>query len=94
MNIQLNPTIEMDVDNMTTIRKARRICSELLEALAVSTITDEAYIACADNGEVLATEKELYAMFSTLNTMDRIFDEAPSTYDGSGHKVLAVEFIG
>lgn len=94
MNIQLNPTIEMDVDNMTTIRKAMRICSDLLGAFAMSTITDEAFVVCADNGEVLATEKELYAMYSTLNTIDRIFNEAPSTYDGSGHKVLAVEFIG
>lgn len=94
MKVEFNPIIDMDVDNMVTIRKAKRLCSELIEALAVHTITDEAHIACADNGEVLVTEKDLYIMFDVLDTMDRIFDEAPSTYDGSGHKVLAVEFIG
>lgn len=92
MKVKLNPIIDMDANDMITIRKARRICGELLEAMAVATITDEAHIACADNGEVLATEKELYTVFGVLDTMDRIFSEAPSAYDGSGHKELAVEF--
>ena len=39
------------------------------------TMTDEAYIACADNGEVIVTEKELYSMVDVLITLDRIFDE-------------------
>ena len=94
MNVKFNPIIDMDVNNMITVREAKRICSELLEAIAIATITDDAYIACADNGEVLVTKKELRIMFSVLNTMDRIFDEAPSAYDGSGHKELAVKFIG
>ena len=94
MKVEFNPIIDIDVSDVATIRKVKRICSELIEILAVHTITDDAHIACADNGEVFVTEKELYAMFDVLDTMDRIFDEAPSTYDGSGHKVLAVEFIG
>lgn len=94
MKVKFNPIIDIDTNDAVTIRKMRRLCGELIEALAVHTVTDDAHIACADNGEVLVTEKELYAMFDVLDTMDRIFDEAPSTYDGSGHKVLAVEFIG
>ena len=94
MKVEFNPIIDIDVSDVATIRKVKRICSELIEILAVHTITDDAHIACADNGEVFVTEKELYAMFDVLDTMDRIFDEAPSTYDGSGHKVLAVEFVG
>lgn len=94
MKVEFNPIIDIDVSDVITIRKARRICGELIEMLAVHTITDDAHIACADNGEVFVTEKELYAMFDVLDTMDRIFDEAPSTYDGSSHKMLAVKFIG
>lgn len=94
MKVKFNPIIDVDVSDVATIRKAKRLCGDLIEMLAVHTITDDAHIACADNGEVFITEKELYAMFDVLDTMDRIFDEAPSTYDGSGHKVLAVEFVG
>lgn len=94
MKVKFNPIIDVDVSDVATIRKAKRLCGEFIEMLAMHTITDDAHIACADNGEVFVTEKELYAMFDVLDTMDRIFDEAPSTYDGSGHKVLAVEFIG
>jgi len=94
MKITFNPIIDMDVDNMKTLRKAQRICDELIEVLAMNTITDDAHIACADNGEVLVTELELFTMFNALKTMNRIFDEAPLICDGSVHKVLAVEFIG
>ena len=94
MTVKCNPIIDMGVDNMTTIRKAKRLCDELIEVLAMHTITNNACIACADNGEVLVTEEELFTMFNALKTMDRIFTEAPSAYDGSGHKELAVKFIG
>lgn len=95
MNVKFNPIIDMDIDDMIAIRETRRICKELFETIAATTaITDNAHIACADNGEVLVTEKELCAVFDVLNTMDRIFTEAPSAYDGSSHKELAIKFIG
>ena len=95
MNVKLNPIIDMDIDDMIAIRETKRICKELFETIAATTaITDNAHIVCADNGEVLVTEKELCAMFGILDTIDRIFNEAPSAYDGSGHKELAVKFIG
>lgn len=89
-----NPIIDMDIDDMTAIRKTKRICNELIEVLAMHTETDYAYIACADSGEVLVTEKELFTMFDVLKNMDKIFTETPSACDGSGHKELAVKFLG
>lgn len=94
MKVTFNPIIDMDMNDMITIREAKRICDELIEILAMHTETDYAHIACADSGEVLVTEKELFTMFDALKNMDRIFTEAPSAYDGSGHKELAVTFIG
>ena len=95
MNVKLNPIIDMDINDMIAIRETKRICKELFETIATTTaITDNAHIACADNGEVLVTEKELCDVFNVLDTMDRIFNEAPSAYDGSGHKEFAVNFIG
>lgn len=94
MNIKVNPIIDMDIEDVATIRKAKRICDELIEVLAMHTETDYAYIACADNGETLVTEKELFTMFDALKNMDKIFTEAPSACDGSGHKELAVKFLG
>ena len=47
-----------------------------------------------DNGEIIATEKELYSMESVLVTLDRIFDEAPYKNGDitCGYKELAVYF--
>lgn len=94
MIIKTNPIIDVNMEDRIAISKTIRICNELIESLAYMTITDEAHIMCADNGEVLVTEKELYSIVDVLDTMGRIFNEAPSAIDGSGHKELAVEFIG
>ena len=93
MKVKTNPIIDIEHEDMVSIRKTIRLCDELLGAVSCMTISDEAAIICADNGEVLVTEKELYTVMDVLTTMDRIFNEAPSAYDGSGHKELAVEFI-
>lgn len=93
MRVKTNPIIDIEHEDRVSIRKTMRLCNELMGALACMTISDEAAIICADSGEVLVTEKELYHMVDVLETMDRIFNEAPSTYDGSGHKELAVDFI-
>jgi hypothetical protein len=94
MRVKTNPIIDMDVNDMVTIKKAIRIFDELIEACAVMTVSDEAEIICADNGEVLVTERELYNVVSVLATFDGIFEEAPYLYgdESCGHKVLAVEF--
>lgn len=94
MKVKFNPIIDMDVNDMATIREAKRICDELIGMLAMHTETGYAHIACADNGEVFVTEKELFTMFDALKNMDRILTEVPSACDGSGHKELAVEFVG
>ena len=93
MKVKVDPIIDVDITDRASIRHTIRLCNELIETLAYMTITDDAHIACADNGEVFVTEKELYTIVNTLNTMDKILNEAPSTYDGSGHKELAVNFI-
>ena len=53
------------------------MCEELIHMLAMYTITDDACIACADNGEVFVTEKELYEVLNVIGRMVRITDEAP-----------------
>ena len=94
MKVNVNPMLEMEVNDAVAIRKVIRMCNELISACAYMTMTDEAYIACADNGEVIATEKELYSMESVLVTLDRIFDEAPYKNGDitCGYKELAVYF--
>jgi hypothetical protein len=92
MRIETNPIINIDTEERYAIAKTIRICDELIDALARMTISDEAFISCADNGEVLITEKELYTMYHVLTNMDRIFNDAPSAIDGSGYKELAINF--
>lgn len=94
MIIKTNPIIDADVEDRIAISKTIRICKELMSMVTLYTVSDNGWITCADNGEILVTEEELYSIIKILNTMDRIFDEAPSAIDGSGHKELAVEFIG
>jgi hypothetical protein len=94
MKVNVNPMLEIEVNDAVAIRKVIRMCHELMGACASMTMTDDAYIACADNGEIIATEKELYSMTSVLVTLDRIFDEAPYKNGDTtcGYKELAVYF--
>ena len=94
MKVNVNPMLEIEVNDAVAIRKVIRMCNELIGACASMTMTDEAYIACADNGEIIATEKELYSMENVLVTLDRIFDEAPYKNGDitCGYKELAVYF--
>ena len=94
MKVNVNPMLEIEVNDTVAIRKVIRMCNELISACAYMTMTDDAYIACADNGEIIATEKELYSMESVLVTLDRIFDEAPYKNGNitCGYKELAVYF--
>lgn len=94
MKVNVNPMLEIELNDVIAIRKVIRMCNELIGACASMTMTDEAYIACADNSEVIATEKELYSMENVLVTLDRIFDEAPYKNGDTtcGYKELAVYF--
>lgn len=94
MKVNVNPMLEMEVNDAVAIRKVIRMCNELIGACASMTMTDEAYIACADNGEIIATEKELYSMENVLVTLNRIFDEAPYKNGDTTceYKELAVYF--
>lgn len=94
MKINVNPMLEIEVDDAVAIRKVIRMCKELIGACTYMTMTDDAYIACADNGEVIVTEKELYSMVDALITLDKIFDEAPykNSDTSCAYKELAVNF--
>ena len=94
MKVNVNPMLEIEVNDAVAVRKVIRMCNELISACASMTMTDEAYIACADNGEVIVTEKELYSMINVLTTLDRIFDEAPYKNGDTScaYKELAVYF--
>lgn len=94
MKVNVNPMLEIEVNDAVAVRKVIRMCNELIGACASMTMTDEAYIACADNGEVIVTEKELYSMINVLATLDRIFDEAPYKNGDTScaYKELAVYF--
>lgn len=94
MNIKVNPMLEFSSMDRTVMKKTCNLCEELIMVLASYTVTDDAHIACADNGEVFVTEKELYEVLDVIGRMVRITDEAPCESDGVVKKVLAVDFIG
>lgn len=91
MKVQLNPMIEITKGDEMAIKRMNYICEMLICALAEHTFTDDACIICADNGEVFATEKELYATLDVLARITRIASEAP--IDCNARKVLAIDFI-
>ena len=69
-----------------------RMCNTLVSEVSYHTITDDGAIICADNGEVLVTEKELYEVLDVLNNLDRIFSEAPQDANDTTKRVLAIDF--
>ena len=91
MRVQFNPMIEITKGDEMAIKRINDICEMLICTLAEHTLTDDACIVCADNGEVFATEKELYATLDVLARIARIANEAP--INCNAHKVLAVDFI-
>lgn len=92
MKVKVNPILDFAHNEEIAIKRINDMCETLICTLASHTLTDDAYVACADNGEVLVTEKELYAMIDVLNRMTRIINEAPRDCN-TMHKVLAVDFI-
>ena len=91
MRVQFNPMIEITKGDEMAIKRMNDICEMLICTLAEHTLTDDACIVCADNGEVFATEKELYATLDVLARIARIANEAP--IDCNARKVLAIDFI-
>ena len=94
MNIKVNPIIEFASMDRIIMKKTCNLCEELVMVLASHTVTDDAHIACADNGEVFVTEKELYEVLDIIGRIVRIAEEAPFELDSVTKKVLAVEFFG
>jgi hypothetical protein len=94
MNIKMDTIIDMDVDDIVTLRKASRICNELMGAFACMTVSDEAYASCADNGEVFVTENEVYKILDVFGRIERIMEKAPylNSDESCGHKAIAVKF--
>ena len=94
MKINVNTMLEMELDDLIAIRKTIRMCNELIIAFSYLTVCDEAYMACADNGEIIVNETDLKKMVNMLIMFDNIFNEAP--YKNSditcGYKELAVYF--
>ena len=93
MKLNVNPTLEFASIDRKIMKRTYDICEELVGMLAMYTITDDACIACADNGEVFVTEKELYEVLDVIGRMVRITDEAPCACDSTLKKLLAVDFI-
>lgn len=93
MTVKCNPILDFKSVDRTVMKKTYVLCEELIGALAAYTVTDDACITCADNGEVFVTEKELYEVMNVIGRMVRITDEAPCDYD-TMHKQIAVNFIG
>lgn len=96
MKVNVNTMLEMELDDLIAIRKTIRMCNELIVAFSHLTVCDEAYMACADNGEIIANKTDLKKMVNMLITFDNIFYEAPyKNGDAScSYKELAVNFIG
>lgn len=93
MKLNVNPILEFESMDRTIMKKTCAMCENLVSMLAMYTITDDACIACADNGEVFVTEKELYEVLDVIGRMVRITDEAPCACDSTVKKLLAVNFI-
>ena len=91
MKVQFNPMMEITKGDEVAIKRMNDICEMLICTLAEHTLTNDACIVCADNGEVFATEKELYATLDVLTRIARIANEAP--IDCNARKVLAIDFI-
>lgn len=91
MRVTTNPIIDIEHDDIVTLRKAKRLCNEFIDVITQHTISDDGCITCADNGEVLITEKELYTVYDVLTRLQIIFEDAPSDAVGE-HKILAIEF--
>ena len=96
MVIKMNPIIDFNRIDIKAIARTRMMCDRLIEGLMQYTISEDACITCADNGEIFVTEKELFAMYDVLLRMERIMDEAPLSYDEGVYekKALAVVFEG
>ena len=92
MTVKCNPILDFKTVDRMVMKKTCNLCEELIGALAAYTITDDACIICADNGEIFVTEKELYEVIDVIGRMVRITDGAPCDQD-TMHKQLAVNFI-
>lgn len=95
MRVKTNPTLEMTPRDIVAINRVWHMCGNLIYVINNATMTEDACIICADNGEVFVTKKEIYAMYDALETMYRIMTDAPykdndKTY---GDKELAINFI-
>lgn len=95
MRIKTNPMLEMTLKDIVAINRVWHMCGNLIYVINDTTMTEDACIICADNGEVFATKKEIYAIYDTLETMYRIMTDAPYK-DGDKtceNKELAINFI-
>ena len=92
MNIKVNPMLDFSRADEVVLKKSYTLCEELVMALSSYTLTDDACITCADNGEVFVTEKELYEVLDIIGRMERIVHDAPKDYDNDCRKLLAVRF--
>lgn len=91
MRIKTNPIIDIECNDIVTLRKAKRLCNEFIDVITQHTISDDGCIVCADNGEVLITEKELYTVYDVLTRLQINFEDAPNDAEDE-HKILAIEF--
>ena len=92
MNIKVNPMLDFSRADELVLKKSYVLCENLITALASYTLTDDACITCADNGEIFVTEKELYEVLDIIGRMERIVHDAPKDYDNDCRKLLAVRF--
>lgn len=91
MKISVNPILKFSYFDKKSVENVYDMCDNMAYALAQYTFTDDACITCADNGEVFVTEKEIFDMMKTLETMKRIINEAPKNYD-TNERELAIDF--
>lgn len=91
MEIMTNPIIKITAEDECAIRKTHDIIQELLWTMTVYTVTDDGEIVCADNAEILITEREAYSVVEIMSRLNRIMKEAPISEDAFV-KELAISF--
>lgn len=96
MKVNVNTMLEIELDDLIAIRKTISMCNELIVPFSHLTACNEAYMTCADNGEIIVNGTDLNKMVNILIMLYNIFKEAPyKNGDAScSYKELAVNFIG
>ena len=89
MTINTKTQMRFDTDDCITLRKARRIISNMIDEINMHTISDDGDIVDDNSGLIIGNEKELCSAYSVLDTLCMVYE---GYADWDGHAVVDVHF--